>query len=521
MSSRTESDRVHPPAGSMRSEAGSSDGHERDQSPGTPDASDPLYRLLAENSLDVISRHAPDGTVLYVSPACRHALGYEPDELIGRNGFDFVHPDDVGSLHGPKRAAGDPARFTYRFIRKDGTHVWMEAVVRATVDARSGELTEVIATARDITQRVKQEEALRHQTRLYEALLGAQSDLGEGFLIAEGDRIVYVNDAYVRMTGYTREELFELESLLVLVPEDERARMIERTSARARGEAVADHFETSLIRKDGARIEVEVAQKPINFSAASQSITIVRDVTERKRAEAATRESSERFAELYERERETAVRLRALDEMKNDFLSAVSHELRTPLTGILGFAQTLEANNDRLTDVQREDFVRRIVVNAQKLERLLSDLLDLDRAKRGILDAQRRSIDVASFVRQTAEEWMSSSDRLVTVDGSEATFAVDPAKVERIVENLLANAAKHTPPQSPIWVAVEPDADGVLIRVDDAGNGVPDDMKARIFEPFIRGAESPKHAPGTGIGLSLVRRFAEMHGGRAWVEDRH
>jgi signal transduction histidine kinase len=101
-----------------------------------------------------------------------------------------------------------------------------------------------------------------------------------------------------------------------------------------------------------------------------------------------------------------------------------------------------------------------------------------------------------------------------------ATLDVDAAKIERIVENLLTNAAKHTPDDGTIWLRVEDRPDGVLIAVEDDGHGVPEALRSSIFEPFRQGPGAKSHAPGTGIGLSLVARFAELHDGRAWVEDR-
>ena len=99
-------------------------------------------------------------------------------------------------------------------------------------------------------------------------------------------------------------------------------------------------------------------------------------------------------------------------------------------------------------------------------------------------------------------------------------FPVDGPKVERIVENLVANAAKHTPQGCPIWVRVEAVPEGALIVVEDAGEGVPPDIREAIFEPFRQGANRRGDSPGVGIGLSLVARFAELHDGRAWVEER-
>ena len=99
-------------------------------------------------------------------------------------------------------------------------------------------------------------------------------------------------------------------------------------------------------------------------------------------------------------------------------------------------------------------------------------------------------------------------------------FPVDAPKVERIVENLLANAIKYTPSGTPIWVKVERVPEGALLTVEDAGPGIPQEERATVFEPFHQGANRSTHAPGVGIGLSLVARFAELHGGRAWVDDR-
>jgi signal transduction histidine kinase len=110
--------------------------------------------------------------------------------------------------------------------------------------------------------------------------------------------------------------------------------------------------------------------------------------------------------------------------------------------------------------------------------------------------------------------------RPVRVEADLVVVAVDASKVERIVENLLANAAKHTPAGTTIWVRVAPESEGVLIAVEDDGPGVPEAHRDRIFEPFSRGPDAPQHSPGVGIGLSLVARFAELHGGRAWVTDR-
>jgi len=226
--------------------------------------------------------------------------------------------------------------------------------------------------------------------------------------------------------------------------------------------------------------------------------------------------SAGRFHEL----RQAADRLRSLDEMKNMFLDAVSHELRTPLSAVLGIALTLEGEHVQVSEADKRDLLARLVANARKLERLLSDLLDLDRLVRGIVAPNRRPTDVSALVRRVVDACEITGDRTVTVEAEEVVLAVDTAKVERIVENLVVNTARHTPAGSGIWVRVRAQDGGVLIAVEDEGEGVPEELKEAIFEPFRQGPHRSRHSPGVGIGLSLVARFAELHGGRAWVEDR-
>ncbi len=245
------------------------------------------------------------------------------------------------------------------------------------------------------------------------------------------------------------------------------------------------------------------------------------DITERKRAEQALRKSERKYSEAFRREREAAQRLRALDEMKNTFLEAVSHDLRTPLTSILGSALTLEQSGLQMPHEDALDLVSRIAANARKLERLLSDLLDLDRLQRGIITPQRRSTDLDALVRHCVAETEHEASREISVEVDHVTVEVDAAKVERIVENLLSNAIRHTPATARVWIRAHEQDGGVLLVVEDAGPGVDEDLREAVFEPFrqLPGSIS-MHSPGVGVGLTLVRRFAELHGGRAWVEPR-
>jgi signal transduction histidine kinase len=198
----------------------------------------------------------------------------------------------------------------------------------------------------------------------------------------------------------------------------------------------------------------------------------------------------------------------------------VSHELRTPLSAVLGSALTLERLGGELGERDRADLLRAVTSNARRLERMLSDLLDLDRLTRGVIRPRLIPEELGRLVRGVIEDSEFATERRIEVETHPMVIPVDAPKVQRILENLLANALKYTPRGTPIWVRVRRIPEGALLEVDDAGPGVPPELRETIFEPFRQGSNRDAHAPGVGIGLSLVKRFAELHRGRAWVEER-
>jgi PAS domain S-box-containing protein len=206
-----------------------------------------------------------------------------------------------------------------------------------------------------------------------------------------------------------------------------------------------------------------------------------------------------------------------VDDLRDSILSAVSHELRTPLTSIIGFSITLKDKGAILAQRTRDEMVGHLAQQAGKLDRLLSDLLDLDRLRHGFMRPNLRPTNVQELAARVASD-MHSNTHAIDVDGSRVIADVDAPKVERIIENLLANAVNHTPPGTTISVSVEPQDSGVLIAVDDDGPGVAEEQREAIFGIFNRGTASDR-VPGTGIGLSLVAQFTALHGGNAWVEE--
>lgn len=207
---------------------------------------------------------------------------------------------------------------------------------------------------------------------------------------------------------------------------------------------------------------------------------------------------------------------RQVESLRNDILSSVSHELRTPLGSVLNFSVALQERREDLGEQAVSGMLAQIVRQARRLDRLLSDLLDVDRLRHGLVVPLREPADVARLVSQVVATHQGA-EHGISVSAEPTTANVDVAKVERIVDNLVGNAVKHTLPGTPIDLLLERRGEDLLIVVEDSGPGIPDEYKTTVFEIFDRG--SVTNAPGTGIGLSLVARFAELHGGRAWVED--
>jgi PAS domain S-box-containing protein len=266
---------------------------------------------------------------------------------------------------------------------------------------------------------------------------------------------------------------------------------------------------------DGRLIWIREEAEPLLDDAGrpTQLQGVMYDITEQKLAQ-------ERLMRALETEKDASAHLRLLHEMQNSFLQAVSHDLRTPLTSIMGNSITLERQYDDMAPEDAKDLLRRTTANARKLHRLLTNLLDLDRISRGVIEPSRTFIDVSRVAAGVLEEINAENHPIHLSATGPAHAYVDAGHVERVIENLVTNAIRYTPPGTPIWVVLENDEDGLLIRVDDAGAGVPTALRDTIFEPFRQGGEQVQHSPGVGIGLSLVARFAELHGGRAWVDER-
>ncbi len=227
----------------------------------------------------------------------------------------------------------------------------------------------------------------------------------------------------------------------------------------------------------------------------------------------------QRARDRYTNELRAAVRLREVDAVKSLLLQAASHELRTPLTAVKGGAEMLVHRDAQLPDHMRVELAERILANATRLERLVTDLLDAGNDDADAALLEREPVRLDELVRRVVAG-LDGADR-IRIETDAVVARIEVGKVERIVESVAGNALKHTPDGAEVTVSVSRVDDTAVLVVDDEGPGIPDREKARALEPLNLGARSVGLAqPGVGLGLALTARYVELHGGSVALEDR-
>ena len=225
-------------------------------------------------------------------------------------------------------------------------------------------------------------------------------------------------------------------------------------------------------------------------------------------------------ARSYDRERAAALKLAEATEEKSEFLGAVSHELRTPLTAVKGFVDTVLLHWDRLPEERRRDLLDRASTNADELNRLVGQLLDFSRLDGSRIKLSPRSIAVADVVASVLDDLGPTlAEHRVGVEVDGAVVVADQRAFGQVLMNLLTNAAKYSPSGTPITIRAESRDTEVVVSVADHGSGIPPDEQDRVFDRFYQSPSNGASRRGTGIGLSITKRFTEMQGGRIRVES--
>ena len=318
------------------------------------------------------------------------------------------------------------------------------------------------------------------------------------------DQILTWNRGAELTLGYSKEEVIGKHLSILLPP----SRVHELAEMRAKVElsgALRD-IEVEGKRKGGAAIYLSLSVSPITDVDGKivGFLRVAKDVTEKKR---------------YER------RLKELDKLKSDFVSNVSHELRTPLTAIKGSVDNmLDGLTGDLNEKQNRYLVR-VKSNADRLARLINDLLDLSRIEAGI-KLKRTNLSLPTVAREVVESLGSvAAEKLISFEiecpDVNLTAWADPDRIVEVLTNLIGNAIKFTPTNGKVTLCLKRSGnEWVKISVADTGPGIPSDEANRIFDKFYQVTQPEKQkAMGTGLGLSITKALVEMHGGKIWLES--
>jgi PAS domain S-box-containing protein len=338
------------------------------------------------------------------------------------------------------------------------------------------------------------------------------------------------NYAAERIFGYTAEEIIGM-SIMRLIPFDRQEEEREILSRIRNGERV-DHFETVRLAKDGRRLNVSITVSPIKDSAGHVigASKVARDITERKRAEAALKRASEEAEEanrqrlrLLESEREARSQAERASRLKDEFLATLSHELRTPLNTVVGWARLLQSG--KLAGDELSEGLKTIERNARIQAEIIEDLLDMSRIISGKVRLEMRQMDLPTVLNASIETLRGTAKaKAITlqsfVDSDAGTILGDSSRLQQVFGNLLSNAIKFTPNSGKIQVSAKRVKSHVEIRVSDTGEGIDPEFLPYVFDRFHQAdASTTRRHGGLGLGLSIVKQLVELHGGYIRAES--
>ncbi|MDB4929392.1 MAG: hypothetical protein JWM10_1876 [Myxococcaceae bacterium] len=332
------------------------------------------------------------------------------------------------------------------------------------------------------------------------------------FLRATDGRVVEANEAAVAAYGYSRDELLRLTLADLRAPETLH-NVSEYLARAASGEMLS---ETVHRRRDGSTFPVEGSARGADVGGERLVLSLIRDISARKAAEA------ER-AELLARAEQARVEAERANRLKDEFLSTLSHELRTPLNAILGWTRMLQSK--QLPEARRDHALATIERNAQLQARLVDDILDVSRIVSGKLPLQVEAVDPSVVVWAAVDSVRPAADARglrveVACERGLGAISADPARVQQVVWNLLSNAVKFTPRGGRVGVRVRRVDEQLEVEVADTGQGIAPEFLPHVFERFRQAdAGSARQHGGLGLGLAIVRHLVELHGGTVSVSS--
>jgi PAS domain S-box-containing protein len=472
--------------------------------------SEERYRGVVENQTQMICRFTRDGQISFVNDAyCRFQAKARSD-LIGTPFLHAFAPEDrdIPLSYFESLPQEDPV-LTYdtKVVAPDGRPVWQQCTVQR-ICAHDGSTVEFQAVLQDITSRKMAEQSLRKTEVMFRLITENVSDL-ISVSDAQGKRL-YTSPNYENILG-DPESLIGKDVFEHIHPGDiERVRQVFRDTINS---GTGKRIEYRLLLPGGNVRYIESQGNFVRgeYGQPGKVVTISRDITERKQAEAALQQAKE-AAE-------------AANRAKSQFLANMSHELRTPLNAIIGFSEVLSDQTFGSLNDRQLRYTNNILNSGRHLLTLINDILDLAKVEAGRMELVRSLFSVPSAITdvQNIAKALANKKKitlLTEVDPELPKVLADQSKFKQILYNLLSNAVKFTPEGGTVTVNADVVEGSLRVSVSDTGIGIRRENHTRIFREFEQVDSSyARQQQGTGLGLALSRKLVEMHGGRIWVES--
>lgn len=479
--------------------------------------SEERFRATFEQAAVGVAHVAADGRWLRVNRKLCGIVGYSEEELLARTFQDITHPDDRDADRDFVRRvlAGDMDTYALekRYVRKDGSTIWVELTVSLVREASQAPKY-FIAVVEDITRRKEAEAAVRISEERFRRM--AESTSAAIFIVQDG-RLRFVNPQAERLTGYSREQLRQMDGWALVHPRF-RPALQARAAARLQGDAVPGAIEVTILRSDGGERWVEMTATLIDFDGAPAILGTAYDVTERKAAE---NELHRAHDELEQRVANRTVELQRANTALQNFTYMVSHDLRTPLRAMQGFAQAVLEDHVQALPADGREYVQRIAGAAARMDQLMQDLLAYSKVERALLTLKRVALTSAVTAAMVElEHEIAARGATVDVDVAPVVVRAHGATLAQVIGNLLANALRFTAPGVVPRVRLYTQRADSRVRliVEDNGIGIAPEHFDRIFMPFERLHGIETYA-GTGIGLAIVQKAMERMDGGVGVES--
>ncbi|MET0310829.1 MAG: PAS domain S-box protein [Burkholderiaceae bacterium] len=468
--------------------------------------SEERYRAVVEHVGDGMVV-VQDGRFVFVNQRATEIVRLSRDEMLANGFLHSIHPDDRELVldRQRRRFAGEavPDRYELRLQHRDGAVTWIEiGVTMVPWDGKPGTLT----FFSDVGQRKALEARLRQTLGEREALLNS-AQVGIAFNVNR--RFEWVNDEFIHMMGYEREQLVG-QSTRILYNDDETHRR-EGAATREVLEREGTYYrERQLVQKGGDTIWVQLAGRCVHGKDPDAGVIwTLLDITERRRAEDDIREALRKQREL--------------NDLRSRFVAMTSHEFRTPLAAILSSAELLRHYGERMDAQEKSEVLQGIEAGVQRMTAMLDRVLLIGKADAQMLEFKPSEIDLAGLCEKLAEEAGATPHarrcRIVTEFGAARRSGLYDEKLLRhALGNLLSNAVKYSPGGGEVRFSVADRGGRVEFSVADQGLGIPPQEIPHLFAAFHR-ASNVGDIQGTGLGLMIVKKSVELHGGQVEVQS--